>query len=129
MDFDLNDVQLYFEKQVLKIVAKLGKKAVAWHDVLYHRYNISKTEIISHTWFVSCHRIHQSREGLGPEEAIFLGYNFLFSRGFYLDKTYEPCEYWKERFPSVSHKVTIYGCLPYLVEAASATWRGSMRLE
>lgn len=50
LNFDFNDLQLYFERKVLKIVEKVGKKSVAWHDVLYNRYNISKHEIITHTW-------------------------------------------------------------------------------
>jgi len=76
------DLQLYFNRHLLPIVQKHGKKMVGW-DEIFHS-DLPK-DIVVHSW-------------RGPDslaQTARLGYMSILSHGYYLDFALAPAEYYK----------------------------------
>jgi hexosaminidase len=79
---DNADLQLYFNRHLLPIVEKHGKKMVGWDEVFHP--DLPK-DIVVHSW-------------RGPEslaKTARLGYMSILSNGYYLDFALAPAEYYK----------------------------------
>ena len=79
---DNTDLQLYFNRHLLPIVEKHGKKMVGWDEVFHP--DLPK-DIVVHSW-------------RGPEslaKTARLGYMSILSNGYYLDFALAPAEYYK----------------------------------
>jgi hexosaminidase len=76
------ELQLYFEKRLLPIVQKHGKKMIGWDEIF--RPDLPK-DIVVHSW-------------RGPEslaQTARLGYMSILSHGYYLDFALPPADYYQ----------------------------------
>ncbi len=75
-------LQLYFNRRLLPIVQKHGKKMIGWDEIFHPDL---PQDIVVHSW-------------RGPEslaQAARLGYMSILSNGYYLDFALAPAEYYK----------------------------------
>jgi len=79
---DNADLQLYFNRHLLPIVHKYGKKMVGWDEIFHPDL---PQDIVVQSW-------------RGPEslaQAARLGYMSILSNGYYLDFTLPPADYYR----------------------------------
>jgi hexosaminidase len=79
---DNADLQLYFNRRLLPIVRKYGKKMIGWDEIFHPDLPM---DIVVHSW-------------RGPEslaQTARLGYMSILSHGYYLDFELAPADYYR----------------------------------